>query len=136
MCIAAWYCKNDKNVITHFCAMRAVLPIQNSQINKQQFIIWGRRNNEYGQLPKGASVSLESVKSNQWRHYSPVLVKIPITKFMEHDLNNHAEWFDIPKGQLIQGIVLQHKAEKRCYIISSIKHLAPHVYLHWPNIVY
>ncbi len=136
MYIAAWYAKNDKKVITHFCAMQAILPIQNNHIHKQQFIIWGRRKNEYGQLPTGASVTLESVKSNLWRNYSPALIKIPIIKFMEHDLNNHAEWFDIPKGQFIQGLVLQHKAEKRVYIISLIRHMTPHVYLHWPNICY
>jgi hypothetical protein len=135
MCIAAWYIKGNKKIISHFCAVHALLPVQRAPSKNPKFVIWGRRKNECGQLPIGMSVTLESVKNNLWRAYDPQLVKIPVTKFMEHDLHKIAEWFDVPKGQQIQGLLLQHKNEKRLYIISVTKRMGHQIYIHWPQLV-
>jgi hypothetical protein len=136
MCIAVCYLKNDKNVIVKFHTLRAALPIQSNQLKHYNTIIWGRHKSEYVLLPFGSSITIESVKSKLWHNHSPVLVKIPVTKFMVEDLNNHIEWFEVPNRQFIQGLVLQNKTQKRLYIVCVTRQIAHHIYLHWPNVVY
>ena len=122
----------DKRIYFH--NPTATLPV----IKKNDNIImipWGRRQKQKGILPLGGWARLESIYKGQWDRWQPQPVKIPIKAFMEksHDGANH--WFDLIKGQCLQGLVAHNQYEQRIYIVTIEPEQENAWYYRWPRIM-
>ena len=112
----------------------ATLPV----ITKRDNIImipWGRRKKQKGMLPLGGWARLEGIYKGQWDRWLPKSVKIPVKSFMEksHDGSNH--WFDLVKGQCLQGLVASNKYEQRVYVVTIEPEQEYAWYYRWPRII-
>ena len=113
----------------------ATLPI----ITKTGNIIhvpWGRRKKQGGNLPLGGWARLEGIYKGQWDRWQPMPVKIPVNAFMEksHDGANH--WFDLIKGQCLQGLVARDHYEQRVYVVTIEPEQEHAWYYRWPRIIH
>jgi hypothetical protein len=45
-------------------------------------------------------------------------VKIPVLSFMEKDIEGTSHWFDVTRGQFIQGLAAQIGSELRLYVVT------------------
>ncbi len=126
------YEDNDQRVYFHNPI--ATLPV----ITKQDELImipWGRRQKQKGSLPLGGWARLEGIYKGQWDKWQPQPVKIPVKAFMEksHDGTNH--WFDLVKGQCLQGLVARNQYEQRVYIVTIEPEQENAWYYRWPRII-
>ena len=124
--------ENDRRIYFHNPI--ATLPI----ITKTNNIIlmpWGRRKQQKGMLPLGGWARLEGIYKGQWDRWVPQPVKIPVKSFMEksHDRTNH--WFDLIKGQCLQGLVAHNKHERRVYVVTIEPEQEHAWYYRWPRII-
>jgi len=55
-------------------------------------VSWGRRRNESGTAPFGASVRLASIQAGRWDAFLPKPVKIAVHEFMETDVMGQSFW--------------------------------------------
>jgi hypothetical protein len=133
MCIAICYTLQDRIVITHFTDTRAKIPLV-SQTNPVHFLSWGRRLEEPGNLPLGGCVSLEKKDKGIYDQFFPKPVKIQAHKFMEQTIEGQCQWFDIPRGQYLQGLLLRDKQEQRVYVATFIPEKPSIPFSRWPLI--
>ncbi len=103
--------------------------------NKVDLLPWGRRKEQAGQLPLGGWARLDSIYAGRWDKWFPTPVKLPIKSFMEKDIMNQSHWFDITKGQCIQGLVARDKHEQRIYVVTVTPELEDAVHNRWPRII-
>ena len=70
-----------------------------------------------------------------WDRWQPLPVKIPVKSFMEksHDGANH--WFDLVKGQCLQGLVARNNHEQRVYVVTIEPEQENAWYYRWPRII-
>jgi hypothetical protein len=54
---------------------------------------------------------------------------------MEKDLEGHSHWYDLTRGQWIQGLVARHRQERRIYVVTIEPELAEAVHDRWPRIM-
>jgi|TARA_B110000908_G_scaffold122506_1_gene143684 hypothetical protein len=97
---------------------------------------WGRRQKQVGALPLGGWARLEGIYKGQWDRWQPMPVKIPASAFMEksHDGGNH--WFDLVKGQCLQGLVARDQYEQRVYIVTIEPEQENAWYYRWPRVIH
>ena len=112
----------------------ATLPII-TKTNNVILMPWGRRKQQQGALPLGGWARLEMIYKGQWDRWQPQPVKIPVKSFMEksHDGSNH--WFDLIKGQYLQGLVANNKYERRVYVVTIEPEQENAWYYRWPRII-
>ena len=60
---------------------------------------------------------------------------LPVKSFMEKDLEGHSHWFDLTRGQWIQGLVARYQYERRIYVVTIEPELAEAVHDRWPRIM-
>lgn len=87
-------------------------------------------------LPIGGWARIESIYGGVWERYFPKPVKIPVLSFMEKDFEGHSHWYDLQKGQYIQGLVAKEGNERRVYVVT----LEPEpedaqIHSRWPRVV-
>lgn len=134
MCGGITYTYNNKTIKTYFPSPYAGLPIK-LENGTFSLLPWGRRQEEAGNLPLGGWARLESIKSGIWDKYFPKPVKIFAQSFMEKDIEGNSHWFNIIRGQFIQGLVAAYDQERRAYVVT-IKPQAPNnTYARWPRIL-
>jgi len=78
---------------------------------------------------------LESIQSGKWDRYFPKPVKIPVLSFMEKDLEGTSHWFDVTKGQWIQGLIAQQGEEVRLYVVTIHPEMENAVHERWPRVM-
>jgi len=54
---------------------------------------------------------------------------------MEQDLEGRSQWYDLTKGQWIQGLVARYQHERRVYVVTVEPELADAIYSRWPRIM-
>lgn len=134
MCGGVYYRHNGQDIRVYFPNPKATLPI----ITKKQEIVllpWGRRKEQSGNLPMGGWARLDSIYAGRWDKWFPIPVKLPIKQFMEKDIQGNSHWFDITKGQFIQGLIARDKYEQRLYIVTITPELEDAVHDRWPRIL-
>jgi hypothetical protein len=136
MCMVLSFIKDNSSVLSHFSDKQITIPTRAEFSNENIHEIWGRRKTEFGVLPFGGWIAVESAKSKRWLAYNPSLVKVLAKKFMVKNTQNIAEWFDVPDGQCIYGLTLKINKEKRVYIITTTQQTNHMFYLLWPMLVY
>jgi len=124
--------EGDRRIYFHNPA--ATLPII-TKTNNVILMPWGRRKQQGGDLPLGGWARLEMIYKGQWDRWQPQPVKIPVKSFMEksHDGSNH--WFDLIKGQCLQGLVASNKYERRVYVVTIEPEQENAWYYRWPRII-
>ncbi len=134
MCGGVSYTMQGQDVRVYFPNPRAMLPVK----KKDQSIAllpWGRRQEQGGILPMGGWARLDTVYAGRWDKWFPVPVMIAVNSFMEKDMEGVSHWYDLTKGQWIQGLVARHAYEQRVYVVTVEPQLEDAVHDRWPRIM-
>lgn len=117
MCGGVYFQYGEDFIRTFFPNPKAQLPVL-KQDGEVVLLPWGRRQGQPGHLPITGWAKLESIYSGVWDRYHPTPVKIPAVCFMEKDLAGNSHWYDVQKGQYIQGLMAKEGNEKRIYVVT------------------
>ena len=137
MCGGVKYTYDNKEWTVYFPNPKAVLPVRQKD-GVHQLITWGRRREEPGNLPKGGWARHESVLNGVWDKYFPTPVLIDVSNFMEKDYKKNSHWYQVVKGQAIQGLLARDGDEIRVYVVTVTPESDEQEQIHdrWPRIVY
>ena len=134
MCGGVYYTTQNQDTRVYFPNPKALLPVK-TRSNDIATLAWGRRREQAGALPLGGWARLDSIYVGRWDRWFPVPVKIQVKSFMEKDLEGHSHWFDLTKGQWIQGLVARYRYERRVYVVTIEPEMAEAVHDRWPRIM-
>lgn len=134
MCSGVYYSLNGQDTRVYFPNPAASLPAR-TRNGCTRLLPWGRRSTQAGQLPLGGWARLDAVYAGRWDRWFPVPVKVPVRSFMEKDLEGHTRWYDLTRGQWIQGLVARDRHERRIYIVTLIPEMADAIHDRWPRIL-
>jgi len=134
MCGGVYYEMGSQEVRLFFPNPQAQLPVL-LRSGELTLLPWGRRNNQAGNLPLGGWSRLESIYSGRWDRWFPTPVKLPILHFMEKDFEDIPHWYELTKGQWIQGLIARDKHERRIYIVTIEPTHEDAVHARWPRIM-
>lgn len=134
MCGGVYYSYNNQDIRVYFPNPKATLPVITKD-KKIELLPWGRRREQQGNLPMGGWARLDSIYAGRWDKWFPIPVKLPIKQFMEKDIQGNSHWFDITKGQFIQGLIARDKYEQRIYVVTITPELENAVHDRWPRIL-
>lgn len=118
----------------YFSQAKAVLPVKLKN-GELKLVTWGRRLRENSIMPLGGWALRPSIHEGKWDYFIPKPVKLPIEKFMQIDYEGHIQWYEVIKGQWIQGVLLQEENESRVYIMTVVPERLDIYYNRWPRIV-
>jgi hypothetical protein len=122
----------------YFNQAKAALPIRLKNGNVK-LVTWGRRENENSEMPLGGWARLANIKDDRhqrWNLYIPKPVQLPIQKFMERNHEGKSCWYEITKGQCIQGLLAQQDNEYRLYIVTVDPEDLMNCHYRWPHIIF
>jgi hypothetical protein len=112
------YFEYQGNVLRqYFPNPKAVLPVQKKD-GSLILLPWGRRQSQMGNLPMGGWARLDSIYGGRWDKFFPKPLKIPVLSFMEKDFEGHPHWYDLNKGQYLQGLLARDNNELRIYVVT------------------
>ena len=134
MCGGVYYTHLNQDIRVYFPNPKAVLPVK-TRSGAVELLPWGRRKEQKGALPLGGWARLDSIYTGRWDRWFPVPVKLPIKQFMEKDLEGHTRWYDLTRGQWIQGLVARINYEQRVYVVTVEPELADAVHDRWPRLI-
>jgi len=134
MCGGVYYTIQNQDTRVYFPNPKALLPVK-TRAGSIKKLAWGRRREQAGTLPLGGWARLDSIYAGRWDRWFPVAVKIPVKSFMEKDLEGHSHWFDLTRGQWIQGLVARYQQERRVYVVTIEPELPEAVHNRWPRIM-
>ena len=132
MSYAVTYSFNNEEMKTYFTNPKGCLPVlrKNRSI---ALVTWGRHKLEAGNLPLGGWARSETVKSGRWDKYFPKPVKLPLTSFMEKDIEGRSVWFTLTPGQWVQGLLARYDDELRVYIVTMTPEREDALFERWPK---
>lgn len=131
---AVIYSYQNKIYTVYFARPYAKLPVKLAN-NEVKLVTWGRRQQENSEMPLGGWARLEAIHHGKWGMYLPKPVCLPITKFMKTDYEGQIHWYEVVRGQQIQGLLAREQDEYRVYIVTIIPELLDVGYDRWPRIV-
>ncbi len=134
MCVAIEYGEGEQTVHIRFAEPSAALPVRT---RRQGFIgvAWGRRRNQAGKLPLGGWARLDAIRAGRWDHWLPIPVKLPITAFVELDIEGRAHRYPLSRGQWVQGLVARTRHEQRVYVVTIVPEQEDALHDRWPRIL-
>ncbi len=134
MCTGVLYSIGNRDVRVLFPARTAMLPVVMRSGRVEQ-VAWGRRKHQQGQLPLGGWVRREAILAGNWDRFMPRPVKIPVHAFMETDYEGAEHWYELTKGQWLQGLLAKEKDRYRVYVVTIEPAFEDSVHERWPRIV-
>ena len=134
MCGGVYYSASGQDIRVFFPNPKAQLPVA-MRGGDACLLAWGRRHEQAGCLPLGGWARLDSIYAGRWDRWFPVPVKLPVKSFMEKDFEGHSHWYDLTRGQWIQGLVARCRHERRVYVVTIEPELADAVHDRWPRIM-
>jgi len=134
---AAIFHDQHKTHTIYFSQAHAMLPVKlkNGEI---KLVTWGRRENEYSEMPLGGWARLSSIKNEKdqrWNMYLPKPVQIVMDKFMEKNFEGKSCWYEVTKGKCVQGLLAQYENEYRVYVVTIDPEDLTNCHYRWPHIV-
>jgi hypothetical protein len=131
---AVVYQHQGKTHTVYFSRAKALLPVRlaNGEI---KLVTWGRRQHENSEMPLGGWARLNAIHDGKWSLYLPKPVRLPIDKFMKTDYEGHTHWYEVTRGQWMQGLLTREKEEYRVYIVTIIPEMLDVCHDRWPRIV-
>lgn len=134
MCGGVYYSINGQDVRVFFPNPKALLPVK-TRHDGPRLLPWGRRREQHGRLPLGGWARLDSIYAGRWDRWFPIPVKLAVKSFMEKDIEGNSHWFDLTRGQWLQGLVARDGHEQRVYVVTIVPELAEAVHERWPRIL-
>jgi len=134
MCDGVYYSVNDQDIRVYFPNPKAQLPVV-TRTGETSLLAWGRRPGQAGSLPLGGWARLDGIYAGRWDRWFPVPVKIPARCFMAKDFEGRSHWYDLTRGQWIQGLVARDRHERRIYMVTIEPELADAIHNRWPRIM-
>jgi len=135
MCGGVYFEHKDDVLRQYFPNPKAVLPVRKKD-DSLILMPWGRRQKQEGSLPLGGWARLDSIYTGVWDKYFPTPIKIPALSFMEKDFEGNSHWYDLNKGQFIQGLLARHNNEQRVYVVTIEPELEDaNIHNRWHRIV-
>jgi len=134
MCDGAYYAANGQDIRVYFPNPKAQLPVT-TRGGGTSLLAWGRRHEQAGKLPLGGWARLDGIYAGRWDRWFPVPVKIPVKSFLEKDLEGRSHWYDLTRGQWIQGLVARDRHERRIYVVTIEPEFAEAIHARWPRIM-
>jgi hypothetical protein len=134
MCGGVYYSVNGRDMRVYYPNPRAMLPVR-SRNGESVLVAWGRRPHQAGDLPLGGWARLDAVYGGRWDRWFPVPVKLPVRSFMEKDFEGRGHWYDLTRGQWVQGLVARCRQERRVYVVTVEPELADAIHERWPRIM-
>ena len=104
MCGGVYYSYKGQEVRVFFPNPLATLPVK-TRSGTTTLLPWGRRMEQAGKLPLGGWARLDSIYGGRWDRWFPVPVKLLVIGFMENDIEGRSHWYELTRGQWIQGLV-------------------------------
>lgn len=123
-----------KTHTVYFARAKALLPVRLAN-GEVKLVTWGRRQQENSEMPLGGWARLNAIHDGKWSLYLPKPVRLPIDKFMKTDFEGHVHWYEVSKGQYIQGLLAHEENEYRVYIVTIVPELLDICHDRWPRIV-
>jgi hypothetical protein len=118
----------------YFPRPKAMLPVRLAN-GEVKLAAWGRRQQENSEMPLGGWARLNAIHDGKWSLYLPRPVCLPINKFMKTDYEGHVHWYEIARGQMMQGLLAREGEEYRVYIVTIIPELLDICHDRWPRII-
>lgn len=118
----------------YFARAKSLLPVKLAT-GEIKLVTWGRRQHENSEMPLGGWARLNAIHDGKWSQYLPKPVQLPIDKFMKTDYEGKIHWYEVTKGQFIQGLLAHEEDEYRVYIVTIIPELMDICHDRWPRIV-
>lgn len=134
MCSSVEYKHNNQTIKTSFPDAKAHLPVRTRNGNIR-LIPWGRRKHQIGELPIGGWARLDAINNGIWDPWFPRPVKIMVNQFMEKDIENDNHWYELTRGQCIQGLLARHNNESRVYVVIIAPEMPDAIHQRWPRII-
>lgn len=134
MCGGVFFTHNNTEYRYYFPNPAAQLPVRQKD-GESILLPWGRRQQQQGLLPMGGWARLESIYAGRWERYFPIPVKLPVSQFMEKDIEGASHWFDVTNGKWIQGLVARNHYEQRVYVVTVEPQDEEAVHERWPRIL-
>lgn len=131
---AVIYQYQNKIHTMYFSRATALLPVKLAN-NDVKLVTWGRRQQENSEMPLGGWARLNTIYDGKWGQYLPKPVRLPIDKFMKTDYEGRVHWYEITRGQYMQGLLAHEGDEYRVYIVTIVPELLDVCYDRWPRIV-
>lgn len=118
MCWAVYFNYGAETMRVYFPNPKAMLPVLKKD-GSLALIPWGRRSNQHGKLPITGWAKIESIYCRKWESFFPKPVKIPALSFMEKDLEDNPHWYDLQKGQYIQGLLARARRPADTFTLAQ-----------------
>jgi hypothetical protein len=134
MCGGVYYSYGGRATRVYFPNPAAMLPVR-TRSGETTLLSWGRRNDQAGQLPLGGWARLDTIYAGRWDRWFPVPVKLDIRSFMERDFEGHSHWYDLTRGQWVQGLVARYHHERRVYVVTVTPEMPDTAHERWPRIL-
>lgn len=134
MCGGVYYRYKGQEIRVFFPNPKATLPVK-TRDGDHLLLPWGRRPHQIGKLPLGGWARLDSVHAGRWDKWFPRPVKLHIQSFMEKDIENRSHWYELTKGQWVQGLVARYNQEQRLYVVTIEPEQEDAVHDRWPRIL-
>ncbi len=135
MCDGVYFEYQGNILRMYFPNSKAMLPVQKKD-GSLILMPWGRRQKQSGLLPMGGWARLDSIYSGRWDKYFPKPLKIPALSFMEKDFEGQSHWYDLNKGQYLQGLLARENNEQRIYIVTIEPELEDaNIHSRWPRVI-
>lgn len=117
--ISGKYTRTGEQLKIYFPNPRAALPVLAGDGQEVLWVPWGRRREQTGKGPAGGWARLSSVEDGRWEKCGPTRVRIPAARFMEKDDEKVSHWFDLAKGEVIEGLVIGEGEQQKVYVITT-----------------
>ena len=134
MCSGVYFTDQGEDVRLFFPNPKATLPVL-TKTHTIQRVPWGRRQNQAGVLPLGGCAHLDAIYAGRWDRWLPKPVKLAVKCFMELDIEGQARWYDLTKGQHIQGLIVREGSEQRVYVVTITPQRSDAIHERWPRII-
>ena len=145
MCDGIEYFLDGKRVTVYFGEPGAELPIR-THAGAIAFCQWGALGKYYfsddnrsgwgRKFPEGGWASLESIRAGNWTTLEPRPVLIMASRFIQVNSWQIPCYFNLARGQFIQGLLAQINVHRRVYVVT-LPPPSEHTeeWREWPRIV-
>lgn len=134
MCNGVRYLIGSEVIQTYFPNPKSTLPIKQKNGDVLQ-VPWGRRKEQLGKLPATGWARLDSIHAGKWDRFTPVPVKLPLLEFAEKDISGKNHWYEITKGQIVQGLLARLGHEQRVYVVTIEPEFDGNGHDRWPRLM-
>lgn len=135
MCQSVRYLVDGQICSVAFRRQGAKLPVLNRRLNHIDFLPWGRRPNEGGQLPIGGWARRAAIHAGAWDAWRPKPVRLMICGFQASDVLDRPQWFEVTRGQFVQGLLGCAGNEQRLYVVTLDSAPEDSHFPRWPRVL-